>query len=218
MNPIRAIKNQIYFLQLENYNLKRYLRLFPEKIWLPGFKPRQPLVWTDKLKLVVLGSISLQTLSAGFLAFGLAPWPISLLVFLIFLTFFSFFHFVFLALSVFSVSPVDYLAKARVIKKAEDRIWSLKNLKVIGITGSYGKTTMKEVLATVLEEKFKVLKTPENINTPVGIGRVILSDLTEETEVFIVEMGAYDRGDIKALTDLVHPKIGILTGINEAHL
>ena len=218
MNPIKTIKNQIYFLQLENYNLKRYLRLFPEKIWLPGFKPRQPLVWTDKLKLVVLGSISLQTLSAGFLAFGLAPWPVSLIVFLILLTFFSFFHFVFLALSVFSVSPVDYLAKARVIKNAEDKIWSLKNLKVIGVTGSYGKTTMKEILATVLEEKFKVLKTPENINTPVGVGRLILSDLTEETEVFIVEMGAYDKGDIKALTGLVHPKIGILTGINEAHL
>ncbi|MBI2010931.1 MAG: UDP-N-acetylmuramoyl-tripeptide--D-alanyl-D-alanine ligase [Candidatus Colwellbacteria bacterium] len=217
MNPLRAIKNQIYFLQLENYNVKRYLRLFPEKIWLPGFRPRQPIIWTDKLKLITFGSLFLQALTSGLLAFLIFPWPVSLFIFLILFILLSYFHFIFLSLWILSY-PIDYFGKSQIIKKAEHKIWTLKNLKVIGITGSYGKTTMKEVLAAVLEEKFKVLKTPENINTPVGIGRLILSDLTEETDVFIVEMGAYERGDIKKLTDLVHPKISILTGINEAHL
>lgn len=93
-----------------------------------------------------------------------------------------------------------------------------KNLLVIGITGSYGKTSTKEFLYTILSGKFKVLKTREHQNSEMGISQCILNDLKPEHEIFIVEMGAYNRGGIKLLCDIVRPKIGIITGVNEQHL
>lgn len=93
-----------------------------------------------------------------------------------------------------------------------------KGLLVIGITGSYGKTSTKEFLATILAEKFNILKTKEHQNTEIGVSQCILNDLKPEHEIFICEMGAYKRGEIKLLGDITKPKIGILTGINEQHL
>src|SRR3989344_3293303 len=109
----------------------------------------------------------------------------------------------------------SYLKKARLKREG------FKNLLVIGITGSYGKTSTKEFLYEILAEKLgkdKVLKTKEHQNSEVGIARCILRELKPEHEIFIVEMGAYNRGGIKLLCDMVHPKIGILTGINEQHM
>ncbi len=105
-----------------------------------------------------------------------------------------------------------YLAKAR--KKRERFL----NLLVIGITGSYGKTSTKEFLYEILSQKFMVLATKEHQNSEVGIARCILSELKPEHEVFICEMGAYNKGGIKLLCDMAKPKIGILTGINEQHM
>ena len=105
-----------------------------------------------------------------------------------------------------------------VINKAKKKREQFKDLLVIGITGSYGKTSTKEFLATVLAEKYKVLKTKEHQNSEIGISQCILNDLKPEHEIFICEMGAYNRGGIKLLCDIVKPKIGILTGINEQHM
>jgi UDP-N-acetylmuramoyl-tripeptide--D-alanyl-D-alanine ligase len=114
--------------------------------------------------------------------------------------------------------PLIVLWRWRMIKAAIKKREGLKKLLVIGITGSYGKTSTKEFLATILEEKFKVLKTKEHQNSEIGISQCILNDLKPGHEVFIVEMGAYNRGGIKLLSDIVKPKIGILTGINEQHM
>src|SRR3989344_2874854 len=106
----------------------------------------------------------------------------------------------------------EYLKKARLKRE------SFKDLLVIGITGSYGKTSTKEFLYEILSPKFKVLKTREHQNSEVGIARCVLSELKPEHEIFIVEMGAYNKRGIKMLCDIVKPKIGILTGINEQHM
>lgn len=106
-------------------------------------------------------------------------------------------------------------------KKAKLKRARFKNLLVIGITGSYGKTSTKDFLYAILAEKFgkdKVLKSKEHQNSEVGIARCILNELRPEHEIFIVEMGAYNVGGIKMLCDMIHPKIGILTGINEQHM
>ena len=108
-----------------------------------------------------------------------------------------------------------YLAKARKKRK------KYKDLLVIGITGSYGKTTTKEFLASILVNKFgeeKILKTKEHQNSEMGISRCILNNLNEKHQIFIVEMGAYNKGGIRLLCDIVKPKIGIITGVNEQHL
>jgi len=114
--------------------------------------------------------------------------------------------------------PLVVLGRNQIIKKAKKKRDDFKNLLVIGITGSYGKTSTKEFLATILSEKFKVLKTAEHQNSEVGVSLCILNDLKPEHEIFIVEMGAYNRGGIKLLCDIIKPKIGVLTGINEQHM
>ena len=114
--------------------------------------------------------------------------------------------------------PLAVLGRNRIIKKAKRKRAEFKDLIVIGITGSYGKTSTKEFLATILSEKFNVLKTKEHQNSEVGISQCILDDLKPEHEIFVVEMGAYNRGGIKLLSDICKPKIGVLTGINEQHM
>jgi len=122
------------------------------------------------------------------------------------------------SLLVLSFQPLTILLRNGIIKKAKQKREKFKNLTVIGITGSYGKSSTKEFLALILSEKFKVLKTKENQNSEVGISRCILDELKPEHELFICEMGAYMKGGIKLLSDIAQPKIGILTGINEQHL
>ena len=114
--------------------------------------------------------------------------------------------------------PASAIYRWIIIKKAKRKREKFKNLLVIGITGSYGKTSTKEFLAEILSKKFKVLKTSEHQNSEIGISQCILNDLKPKHEIFIVEMGAYNRGGIKLLCDIVKPKIGILTGINEQHM
>ncbi len=87
----------------------------------------------------------------------------------------------------------------------------------IAIAGSYGKTTMKEILLTLLSEAKRVAATPGNMNTPIGISRFI-AGLKGDEEVLIFELGEYYPGDIAELCDLVKPQLGVITGINEAHL
>ncbi len=93
-----------------------------------------------------------------------------------------------------------------------------KNIVVIGITGSYGKSSTKEFLFQILKDKFKVKKTPGNINTAVGVAKTALFGIDGTEDIFIVEMGAYKVGEIKAICDIVKPKIGILTGIGVQHI
>jgi len=116
--------------------------------------------------------------------------------------------------------PFVALMRRRIIQKAKKKREKFKKLIVVGICGSYGKTSTKEFLATILEEKFpgKVLKTKEHQNSEIGISQCILNDLNENHEIFVVEMGAYNRGGIKLLCNITKPKIGIITGVNEQHL
>jgi UDP-N-acetylmuramoyl-tripeptide--D-alanyl-D-alanine ligase len=116
--------------------------------------------------------------------------------------------------------PVSFLFRYQTIRKATKKREGFEDLLVIGVTGSFGKTSTKEFLATILEEKFpgKILKTKEHQNSEVGISKCILEDLKENHKIFIVEMGAYNKGGISLLAKIAKPKIAILTGVNEQHL
>ena len=92
------------------------------------------------------------------------------------------------------------------------------NLRIIGITGSFGKTSVKYYLTTLLSEGFRVLMTPESYNTPMGIVRTIREHLQPTHEIFVCEMGARHLHDIKEITDIVHPDDGIVTSIGYQHL
>jgi UDP-N-acetylmuramoyl-tripeptide--D-alanyl-D-alanine ligase len=89
---------------------------------------------------------------------------------------------------------------------------------VVGVAGSYGKTSTKEFLATILAARWSVLRPPGSHNTPMGLSRVIRERLEPGHELFVAELGDYVPGDIRFLCDLVRPKIGVLTTIGPEHL
>lgn len=116
------------------------------------------------------------------------------------------------------VNPIEKRINTYYYTMAQEKIKSMDDLDTVGITGSFGKTSTKFIVDTILKEKYRVLKTPESYNTPMGISKVINSKLTNDYEIFIAEMGARYIGDIKEIAKLVHPKIGVITSIGPAHL
>lgn len=92
------------------------------------------------------------------------------------------------------------------------------NLKVIGVTGSYGKTGTKFILSKFLSSKYNVVATPGSFNTPMGVVRTVRENLRHDTEIFICEMGAKNVGDIKEICEIAHPDIGIITSVGAQHL
>ncbi len=112
--------------------------------------------------------------------------------------------------------PVEEIIRKHHLRVATAKLDSTDVIK-IGITGSYAKTTVKEILKTILSQKYRVLATPESYNTPLGIALAV-KHLDSTHDVFIAEMGARSKGDIASLAKLVKPKYGLLTGVNEQHL
>ncbi len=103
-------------------------------------------------------------------------------------------------------------------RKANKKLKSLSNMETIGITGSYGKTSTKNFLYDILNEKYIVFKTPLNYNTSYGLIRTINQYIDKYNDYFIAEMGTLKKNDIKTEASIVKPKYGILTTIGTAHL
>ncbi len=114
------------------------------------------------------------------------------------------------------ILPIEILIKKHFISKSSRKLKKKKIIK-IGITGSYGKTSTKNILTALLEKNFKVCATPKNYNTEMGLSKTILNDL-DDHDVFIAEMGARHCGDIKILAKMVEPDYGIITTIGPQHL
>ena len=91
------------------------------------------------------------------------------------------------------------------------------NIKVVGITGSVGKTSTKEFIASVLSQKFKVLKTEGNFNNEIGLPLTVFR-LTEEDEVAVLEMGISDFGEMTRLAKIARPDVAVITNIGQCHL
>lgn len=114
--------------------------------------------------------------------------------------------------------PIEKLVGEYFRNKAIKKLRSISNMDVIGVTGSYGKTSTKNILYDILNVKYNVFKTPANYNTPFGLMITINEQLDIYNDYFIAEMGACKVGEIKELCDLVSPKYGILTRVGLAHL
>lgn len=123
-------------------------------------------------------------------------------------------------LAAFIAYPIETLISDHYISSARWKIIRPKysHLIRIGITGSYGKTSTKFILKTILSEKYNVLATPESYNTTMGNVKIIRKELKPEHQVFISEMGARYPGDIRKICDFVYPQIGIITSIGSQHL
>lgn len=115
-------------------------------------------------------------------------------------------------------SPIEYLIRKKYIKEAKNILSNMPNLIVIGVTGSFGKTSVKNFLVKTLSTKYEVLTTPKNYNTTMGVVKTIRENLKATHQIFVCEMGATKPGDIKEICDIVKPKIGVITAIGPQHL
>jgi UDP-N-acetylmuramoyl-tripeptide--D-alanyl-D-alanine ligase len=114
--------------------------------------------------------------------------------------------------------PLENGLHRRFFNRARRRLAERPDLVRVGITGSYGKTSVKTYLHTLLAEHTEVLMTPGSFNTPMGVAKVINESLRPAHRVFLAEMGARQSGDIAELCRLVAPRVGVVTAIGEQHL
>lgn len=116
-----------------------------------------------------------------------------------------------------AVRPIQALDNRRFIDRATRKLAEIDPL-VIGITGSFGKTTTKACVNSVAELRGPSYATPASFNSYLGVVRAVNEGLSSRHRAFVAEMGAYRRGDVAELCELVQPKIGVLTAIGPAHL
>ncbi len=114
--------------------------------------------------------------------------------------------------------PLEKLIINSYIIRAKKKLKKYNNLIKIGITGSFGKTSTKYILNTILSQKYKVCMSPHSFNTPTGLSKVVNNYLEPTDEILIAEMGARRVGDIKQLCKFINPKYAIITGIGNQHL
>lgn len=114
--------------------------------------------------------------------------------------------------------PLEKLIYKKYIKKASKKLFQMPELKIIGITGSYGKTSVKNFLKDLLSAKYKVCASEASYNTPMGLTKTILNQLKLDDEIFIAEMGADNVGDINEICKFIKPNVAILTAIGNQHL
>lgn len=122
------------------------------------------------------------------------------------------------ALSAVIAKPVEWCVRQWYISDAKKILAARPDLKIIGITGSYGKTSTKFILSTILSEKYSVQTPPSSYNTTMGVVRVIRERLQQDDQVLICEMGARHKGDIAEICRFVRPHMGIITSIGPQHL
>lgn len=172
----------------------------------PG-KAKKPLVFTARVKRLLAVTAVLLLLFAGggwFIpALSVGALFLSPLVIL---------------LANLLCAPMEKAVRNWYINDAKRILNSCPELLILGVTGSYGKTSVKSYLGALLNAGFDTLITPESFNTPMGVVRTVRENLRSTHEIFVCEMGARHVGDIKELCDLVHPKHGVITAVGNQHL
>jgi len=175
-------------------------------------KAKKPLVYTPRVKrlLVTIGILEAALLALAFpfdnrITGGMLLMLVLLPVLLVYL-------------ANMINAPIEKKIAKGFTDDAKRILSEMKDLKIVGITGSYGKTSAKNFLTTLLAAKYNVLMTPESYNTPMGVVRTVRERLRASHEIFICEMGAKNKGDIKEICDIVHPHHGMITAIGEQHL
>lgn len=182
---------------------------------------KKPLVWTNRAKRIYAVQMVLAVLAGVAvvlpLSLGGAVYTLCHVVTCVAIGLYLLSHPITMAAN-WLLLPVEKHINRRYYNEAADMLRSMPDMKIIGVTGSYGKTSTKHYLHRILSEQFDTLMTPGSFNTPMGVIRTVREMMKPYNEVFIVEMGAKQVGDIKEICDLVHPHMGIVTAVGEQHL
>jgi UDP-N-acetylmuramoyl-tripeptide--D-alanyl-D-alanine ligase len=187
----------------------------------PAKEVKKPLVMTGRAKrlrtgwMQLTGFVLLVSGLIGFFVGGLNGLAVGLYV-AFFLTnglcFYS------MLVSLILLVPYENKINQGFYDQANEKIKSREDLKVVGITGSFGKTSTKFITGTILNEKWNTLVPPSSFNSAMGVCKVINNDLQPEHQIFICEMGARAMGQIEELAKLAEPQIGVITAIGPTHL
>lgn len=218
------LRRGLHVFQLEGYKRKRFLewcRDHPDRrLFLRAAPAKKPLVMTGRawriLVTGVLASVLGVLVPAGIvhIAWG-TPWDLITVGTCFALLFFGLPRV--LVASDVVLAPLQSAINGRYLKKARKRLKELAPL-VIGVTGSFGKTSTKFAIEGLVARRGQVLATPGSFNTPLGVCRTVNEKLEASHGFFIVEMGAYGVGEIEELCRFVDQKVGVLTAIGPAHL
>jgi len=211
------VRNLVYMLQATEYNIGSYLSWFHRTRDFSKVIRRKSLVYTQKAMLLVFIGIAvyLTTIIIAILIAlkgGLAVL-ISAALIIVLPVIIAYLLVIPLVVGQYAIQKPK---ERRMLEAAQARLRK-QHCRKIAIAGSYGKTTFKETLATILSETLHVAASPGNMNTPIGLANFI-QKLDGSEDVLIFEFGEERVGDVKRLCELTHPNMGVITGISEAHL
>jgi len=182
---------------------------------------KKPLVWTRRAKRIYAAMIVLTVIIEGITAWLTVKFsaPINLYFYpAVCASFLYCCSHIVIVLSVGALTPVEKAINRKYYNEAAAILRSMPSLTVIGVTGSYGKTSTKHYLERILSESYDVLMTPGSFNTTLGVIRTIRERMKPYNEIFICEMGAKQLNDVREICELVHPGIGIITAVGPQHL
>ncbi len=206
-------QNSLYIFQKDFYNIQRFLSYIAKKYLTLRSKQLGHVDYTTKVKLLITLSIIGQILSIT--ATWLTPTEIYLhiIITLVIITAYP----LYLVLAQVIILPLEYILKQRIIRQAKEKLQTLKNIHIIGIVGSYGKTSTKHVLYHTYKNIVPTITTSGNTNTLLGVANFILQEVQPHHQVMIVEMGEHYTGDIKDLCNLLDPKTIVVAWLTLQH-
>ncbi len=198
----------LYYFQIKEYRFDRFISYVKEKglVWM-FFQNK--FVFPSRSQrniLIILFSYTLFVVS-----FNLFTIPLLLLFWVTAVSIVSIY------LGVLITQPLSKFIRQKTVSAAIAKL-SKHNVQVIVITGSFGKSSVKEYLYEILSKQFNVAKTDKNQNTDVGVALGVLNNIKDDTQYFIAEVGAYTKGEIASVVSWLKPSYAILTGIGNQHL
>lgn len=207
----------LYIFQILEYRIVDFLKWWVKNFLKRDLQKKHQLEFTTKiiiLAIIVNLAIITRSVYAPIQLLGYVNVSFSLILFVLLHQLSP----IIIIIAQILILPLELYQKQKIINLAKQKRDSLKNLKVVAITGSFGKTSIKEMLYTLLWKDFKLIKTPKSYNNPLSIAQTILEDVKDTTQVLIVEIGAYKQGEIARTVRWLKPQIGIVTGIAPQHL
>ena len=223
----------LYILQSEHYDWKRFFSFAYSHLNWFNLQKRGKIDWTLRAKILFILSILLFILDAYYfvfidindyiILFYAQEWfTLTLGVINLILVILS--APIHLVIADFLISPLVTYKKNKILKSAKKLIENIRknnsDFITIGITGSYGKTTIKTILHSLLSQKYNVFLVPGNINTDIGVANYLLKnkEIAEKSDIILLEMGAFCIGEIASICDVIQPDYSFLTAIGNQHL
>ncbi len=207
---------EYYYLVFDLLSIILYYAQFPFHYWFALFillfhfytpikkEKRKALVYTGRVKRLIAVTIAI----------------IVTVLFLPIVPFMRLLSPIIIIIAHFCVFPFEWFIRRHYKIMAKNKLIEYKNkgTKIIGITGSYGKTSVKYILSAIMASEYEIAFTPASYNTPMGISLFVNTRIPRRPDFLIIEMGARHRGDIKEVCELAMPDIGVITAIGPQHM